>query len=276
MELESVGTEQSVSEGDFKVDIVAKEIDSDHYIVIENQLEKTDHDHLGKLLTYASGHSAKAVIWIAKEIREEHRKALDWLNDVTSDDVGFFGVEMELWKIGDSQPAPKFNVVSKPNDWFKDIQKVNHELTETNIRQKEFWKAYVKYMIDNNTLLKLRKPRPQSWYQINIGKSGFEIQLIVRTQRKRIGCQLFINKTKLGFSELEEDKAAIEKELSTKLEWKLLPEKKGSRISQFITGDFQNEEEWPRLLEWLKERAEAFYKTFSPRVKNLEWDDEAA
>ena len=260
MELELEGTEQPV--GSFKVDILAKETDSDRYIVIENQLEKINHDHLGKLLTYASGYSAKAVIWIAKKICEEHRQTLDWLNDVTSDDVDFFGVEMELWKIGDSQPAPRFNLVSRPNDWFKDVQRVGHKLTETNILQKEFWTDYFDHMQTRNTSLKLMKPRPQSWYPISIGKSGFKIQLIVRTQHKRIGCQLFMRKTECGFSELEKDKEAIEKELNTKLEWKPLLEKKEVRISQFIKGDIQNKDEWKRLHEWLKERAEAFYKTF--------------
>lgn len=149
-------------------------------------------------------------------------------------------------------------------------------MTETQRLREEFWTAYFKYMKDNRTSLNLMKPRAQSWYPISIGKSGFKIQLIIRTQLKRVGCQLFIKRTERGFSELEKDKEAIEKELSAKLEWKRLPDKKGSRISQFITGDIQNKEEWPWLFEWFKERAEAFDKTFSHRVQNLELDDEAA
>ena len=241
-------------------------------------MEKTDHDHLGKLLTYASGYSAKAVVWIAKDICEEHRKTLDWLNEKTTDDVAFFVVKMELWKIGNSQPAPKFNLVSKPNDWFKKIhlQIRNRELSETDMLRKEFWTTFFNYMKTNHTSLKLMQPRLQSWYPISVGKSGFRIQLIIRSNLKRVGCQLFVRRTEFGFSELERDKEAIERELNAELEWKQSPDKKGSKIAQFINGDFQNKKEWSQLFKWLKERAEAFHKTFSDRVKKLDLDDEAA
>ena len=278
MELELEGTERSV--GDFKVDILAKDTDSDKYIVIENQLEKTNHNHLGQLITYASGYSAKAVIWIAKEICEEHRKALDWLNEKSTGDVAFFGVEMELWKIGDSQPAPRFNLISQPNDWARIIQSAgnaNHrKLTETKILQKEFWTAYVEYMKENNTFLNLRTPRPQHWYTFAVGRSGFWISLTINSRLHQIGCKLGIRKTQYGFEQLKEDKEMIEKELNSHLEWKELPHRKESKIAQFSRGDFQNKGEWPQLFEWFKERAEAFYTVFSERVKNLDLDDEAA
>lgn len=172
MELELVGTEQSV--GNFKVDILAKEMNSDQYVVIENQLEKTNHDHLGKLLTYAAGHSARTVIWIAQELKEEHRKTLDWLNEKTAEGLEFFGLEVELWQIGDSKPAPKFNLVSQPNDWAKRIVQSENlsELTETKILQQEFWKGLKEYMKLNKTCLNLIKPRPQHWYVVAVGKQG--------------------------------------------------------------------------------------------------------
>jgi hypothetical protein len=103
--------------GAFKADILAKEAGTGQYVLIENQLERTNHDHLGKVVPYASGLGATAVVWVAKEITEEHRRAVDWLNEVTTDAVGFFALEVELWRIGDSPPAPKFNLVSQPNEW---------------------------------------------------------------------------------------------------------------------------------------------------------------
>ena len=275
-ELELVGTEQSV--GDFKVDILAKEMDSNQYVVIENQLEKTNHDHLGKLLTYAAGHSAKTVIWIAEELKEEHRKALDWLNEKTAEGVEFFGLEVELWQIGDSKPAPKFNLVSQPNDWAKGVVQSENfsELTETKILQQEFWKGLTEYMKLNKTFLNLQKPRPQHWYTLAVGKPGFHISLTVNSRLKRIGCELHIRETQSGFMSLKTDKEAIEKELDSELEWLELPKKKASRIIQYHSADFQDKENWEELFNWFKKRAESFYKTFNKRIKNLDLTEEAA
>ena len=276
MNLELVGSEQSV--GDFKVDILAKEIDLNQYVVIENQLEKTNHNHLGQLLTYAAGHSAKAVVWIAETIREEHRRALDWLNEKTAEGVSFFGLEMELWRIGDSKAAPKFNLVSHPNDWAKRIIQSDSrsELTEIKILQQSFWTGLMEYMKENKTSLNLRKPLPQHWYTLAVGKPGFWISLTVNSRLKQIGCELYIRETQSGFIELKEDKQAIEEELGALLEWKELPDRKGSRIVQYNSADFQEREKWPELFEWFKERSEAFYKTFYKRVQNLNLDEEAA
>ena len=125
--------------GDFKIDILAED-DKENKIVIENQLEKTNHDHLGKILTYASSQDAKYIIWIAKEIRDEHKQAIDWLNEHTDGDINFFAVQIELWKIGESLPAPKFNIISKPNDWTNAVKKSIQEntLTDTKMMQFEF------------------------------------------------------------------------------------------------------------------------------------------
>ena len=115
LKLESTSTETSV--GSFKLDILARDADRDLHVAIENQLGNTDHTHLGQLLTYAAGHDAKVAIWIAGKFREEHREALDMLNRRTDDDSEFYGVVVELWKIGGSRPAPHFKVVSTPNNW---------------------------------------------------------------------------------------------------------------------------------------------------------------
>ena len=279
MDLEFVGTEQSIgNQSNFKVDILAKEVDSNQYVVIENQLEKTDHKHLGQLLTYAAGRSAKAVVWVAETICEEHRKALDWLNEKTVKGVGFFGLEIELWKIGDSKAAPKFNLVSQPNDWVKRItqSESRSELTETKILQQLFWTGLAEYMKTHKTSLNLHKPLPQHWYNLAVGRSGFWIALTVNSRINQIGCQLFIRETQSGFMDLREDKKEIEEELGANLKWQELPHRKCSRIVQYTSGNFQNREEWPELFEWLKERAEAFHKTFYKRIQNLDLDEEEA
>lgn len=113
-DLELAGQEQAV--GPFRADIVCHATTDNSLVLIENQLERTDHNHLGQLMTYAAGLQAVTIIWVAAHFTDEHRAALDWLNDITDDTFNFFGLEVELWKIGDSSPAPKFNVVSQPND----------------------------------------------------------------------------------------------------------------------------------------------------------------
>ena len=109
LELELVDTEVSV--GNFNADIVAKDVLGDRNVIIENQLEKTNHDHLGKIITYASGLDAQVIVWICNKVTEEHRKAVDWLNEITNDKIAFFALEIELWAIDASMPAPKFNGV---------------------------------------------------------------------------------------------------------------------------------------------------------------------
>ncbi|HHB81248.1 MAG TPA: DUF4268 domain-containing protein, partial [Aliiroseovarius sp.] len=115
LELEAV--EQNV--GPFRADILCKDTLSDRWVLVENQLERTDHTHLGQLMTYAAGLDAVTIVWIAARAADEHRAAMDWLNEITDSEVRFFLLEVELWKIGDSPAAPKFNVVAKPSDWSR-------------------------------------------------------------------------------------------------------------------------------------------------------------
>src|SRR5947209_15269178 len=117
IELECEAQEKEV--GPFRADILCKDTATDSWVLIENQLERTDHGHLGQLLTYAAGLEAVTIVWIAERFTEEHRATLDWLNERTEESINFFGLEVELWRIGDSAIAPKFNVVSKPNEWTR-------------------------------------------------------------------------------------------------------------------------------------------------------------
>lgn len=145
IELELEAQEKNV--GPFRADILCKDTATDNWNLIENQLEKTDHVHLGQLLTYASGLKAVTIVWIAKRFTEEHRAALDWLNEITDDRFNFFGLEVELWQIGSSAVTSEFNVVSKPNDWSKTVataasQVKNTALTDSKILQRDFWTAF--------------------------------------------------------------------------------------------------------------------------------------
>ena len=111
--------------GMFRADIIAHDVHTGHLVLIENQLERTDHGHLGQLLTYDAGLKGLSIAWVSTLFTDEHRAALDWLNEITSSSVAFFGLEMELWRIDDSAIAPKFNLVSKPNMFSKQVSRAN-------------------------------------------------------------------------------------------------------------------------------------------------------
>ena len=148
--------ERESSVGDFNVDLYATEVGTGRKITIENQLEFSDHDHLGKIITYASGKGAEIIVWIVKHARDEHKRAIEWLNQHTDENIGFFLLEIELWKINESLPAPKFNIVEKPNDWAK-AMKVAEGLSSLQKLQVEFWQAFNEYAFVKPEFKKLLK-----------------------------------------------------------------------------------------------------------------------
>mgnify|MGYP003117364751 CR=1 FL=1 len=171
LELEVEAQERNV--GPFRADILCKDLDDDSWVLIENQLERTDHNHLGQLLTYGAGLNTVTIIWIAEKFTDEHRAALDWLNDITDESFKFFGLEVELWRIGDSAPAPKFNIISKPNEWSRSVGKASKRieasaLTETKQMQLEFWQQ-LHQQLQGHPFLRARKPRPQHWTTYSFG-----------------------------------------------------------------------------------------------------------
>lgn len=264
-----IQTEASV--GKFNVDILAEEENTGRKIIIENQLESTNHDHLGKIITYASGYDSEIIIWIVKEVRDEHRQAIDWLNEHTDEKINFFIIKMELWQIGDSSIAPKFQVISQPNDWAKTIKKstVQSALTDTKLLQLEFWNKFKEYAQNKKTRLRLRKAPPQHWYDISIGSSDCHISLTINTQDALLGCEIYISNAKDLFYELKKNKNKIEKDLGEKLEWMELPEKKASRIKIWtgMENEFEDTDDWNNHFEWFIFEAENFRKVFSKHVK---------
>jgi len=271
LEIELEDTEVNV--GNFKADLVAKDINSNKTIIIENQLERTNHDHLGKIITYASGLGADIIVWICRLITDEHRKAIDWLNEITNEEIAFFALEIELWKINDSMPAPKFNVVCSPNEWAKSIKESPRltRLTETKLLQQEFWRELKDYMNENNTFLKLRKPRAQHWYSIAVGRSKFNISLTANTQNNRIGCELYMRgeTAKKAFALLKNGQEKIEAEIGEHLDWQELPEGQDCRVILYTDGNIHDKTKWKDYFQWFQEKAEKFHKTFSKRVKRL-------
>ena len=183
--------------GPFRADILCKDIYSENWVLIENQLEKTDHLQLGQLLTYAAGLQAVTIIWVASEFRDDHRAALDWLNEITDDKFQFFGLEVEVWKIGDSPAAPKFNINSKPNEWSRQTGKAarlinNEDLTETKRFQLEYW-VQLSDLLYSQTGLRPQKPVSRNWLIMAVGRSGVHMAGLVNNRENTLAVELVLS-----------------------------------------------------------------------------------
>lgn len=214
-ELELRGTE--VPAGDFRLDILAEDSDGTA-VLIENQFGATDHRHLGQLISYVASQNRRAtVIWVAERFKDDHRAAIDWLNTVTADDYSFFAVEIEALRIGDSQPAPFFNVVAKPNSWTKTIR--SSGTTEGGPGQAErhrartaYWASFAQYLRVHDPSFVIRRENRDHWHNFRIGRSGVDITTTISVQKKRIGVELYLSRDpfKTGIRQLASEKAEIE------------------------------------------------------------------
>ena len=242
-------TESSV--GSFSVDLFASEEGTGRKIIIENQLEDTDHDHLGKIITYASGKGAEVIVWIVKRARDEHRQAVEWLNQHTDENIGFFLVEIELWRINDSLPAPKFTIIEKPNDWAKTM-KVVEGLSEHQKMQLEFWQAFIDYAFNNDEFKKTftqRKAQPQHWYDVSVGSSVYHIAFTINSQKKKLGAEIYIHNDKETYERFKKSAAEIEQEIGSEIVWR--EANKDCRILVLHDGDVKKgSDSWTQYFEW--------------------------
>lgn len=176
--LEAIGTEQSV--GPFSADLLCIEggAGDERRVVVENQFGRSDHDHLGKLLTYVAGLGAFSAVWIAERFTDEHRAAVDWLNEHSDASKAFWALEIELWRIGDSAAAPKFNVVSEPNLVTKAGNASREALSEVSLERLEFWQTFHDHVEDSGVELAFSKARPETWVNHTIGVNGARFALI--------------------------------------------------------------------------------------------------
>ncbi len=260
--------------GPYRADITCVDTTNNHLVLIENQLEKTDHTHLGQLMTYASGLDAVTIIWIAQKFTEEHRSALDWLNRITEDTINFFGIEVELYRINDSLPAPMFNIVSKPNNWAKYVRKSvsSQNLSETRLLQQEYWQSLKTFLEDNKSFVKLHSAQPQHWTNSAIGRANFYLSATVNSRENTLSIWLNIigDDAEANYEKLYQ--IAYEKsltEISPELLWDKMEGKKSSSVILKTDGDFSKRNDWPNQHAWFKEYLEKFHKYFKPLVKKV-------
>ena len=272
--LELIEREKAV--GRYSADIVARipnpDVEEEQIVVIENMLEESDHAHLGKMITYASGVDAKVVVLICQEITDEHKSAINWLNRINSGVVKFFAIKLEAWRIDDSKAAPAFSVICQPDDWAK-TQRSNvgviSNMSPTKTLQYDFWKAFESYIKESKSILKTSGAFPQHWLDCRIGTSKAHVSFTINTGTGKIGCELYMSgyDPKAVFNDLMAKKDEIEKELGQNLLWMELPDRHASRIKLEREFDIENKELYTATFEWLKDYGERFQNIFLRYLK---------
>ncbi|PCF49417.1 DUF4268 domain-containing protein [Staphylococcus delphini] len=242
--------EKEVYVGSYRCDLVATDETTGIKVIIENQLEATNHEHLGKIITYASGLGANVIIWVVKQAREEHRSAIEWLNNNTVKNISFFLIEIHAYKIGDSLPAPKFEVIEEPNDFLKSIKNNSEgELNKSKSERLYFWTEFNQFITDLGKPFNIRKATTNHSYSVAIGTSEAHINVILINKEHKIGIEIHIKENKDLFDQFYINKEEIEKKLGFKMDWQRLNNKKKSRIIVNMYGlDFDNKGNYKELI----------------------------
>ena len=274
IELELEAVEQNV--GPFRADILCKDTLSDKWVLIENQLERTDHTHLGQLITYAAGLDAVTIVWIAARIAEEHRAAVDWLNEITHSDVRFFVLEVELWKIGESPAAPKFNVACQPNDWSRSTSGARRVIEADNLtpaRQEliEYWTAFEAALPGIAPRLRAVKPLAQNWMVHGLGKSGVTLNTTWNRRNGWVRAEVYLTgpHADARFQALRSQRDAIEAELGSALVWYDAAASDRRIWLEQGFADVTARPGWPAQHEWLARSLDKLHRVFHDRVKAL-------
>ena len=261
--------EKEVYVGAYRCDLVGVDETTGDKVIIENQLEASNHDHLGKIITYASGLDAKVVVWIVKEAREEHRSAIEWLNNNTSDKLNFFLIEIHAYQIGDSLCAPKFEIVEKPNGFIKNAkgQSGSGEYNKGQSEKIDFWTRFNEILIERGKPFNVRKPTTDHWYDIAIGTSDAHVSLTLVNREHFVGVELYIPDNKELFDKLYLQKEEIDEKLGLHPDWQRLDGKKAARILYRMPGlDFENHSNYDSLMNEMIDKATLFAKVFKKYV----------
>ncbi len=255
--------------GSYRCDLFAKDETTGIKVIIENQLEMSNHDHLGKIITYASGLDAKVVVWIVKEAREEHRSAIEWLNNNTNSNINFFLIEIHAYKIGNSDNAPMFQVIEQPNDFIKNNKSINSNdtMNKSQSQRLEFWNQFNNVLVERGKPFNVRKATTDHWYNVAIGTSDAHIDITLVNKDSVIGVELYITDNKEFFDKLYQRKDEIENDLGFKLDWRRLNNSKASRIVTFIKGlNFDDHSNYNELINKTIDLAVLMRDTFKKYI----------
>ncbi len=270
MDLELIGQEASV--GNFSLDVLARDLSTGRNVIIENQFGDTDHDHLGKMLTYAAGFDASNIIWISENVRDEHRQTIEWLNQRTDTETQFFAIEIEVFRIDDSRPAYNFKPIVFPNEWSKSRKESRKEKPSA---KGEAYRSYFQSLLDElrtkHSFTKAKIAQPQNWYNFPTGISGISYGTSF-AQGRRVRAELYIDigvadKNKKLFDWLFAQKQAIENDFGEPLEWERLDNRRASRIAIYREGAISDTERLAEIQAWAIQELLKFRETFSLRLK---------
>lgn len=272
LDLEVERTEKPV--GPFNADILCRDTLRDNWVLIENQLELTDHRHLGQIITYAAGLDAMTIVWVAAKFTDEHRAAIDWLNEITSERFTFFGLETELWRIGESQPAPKFNVVSAPNAWSKSVAHAarSGDLSEKAKFFTDYWESFLRGSEEHCELMRGKPPAKDAWLGFKLAQNFF---LTATIRRKltvlRVALEIGGNESVACFGQLQEKQDIIETQAGLPLIWQ---ERQGSQWKYVYIDksgiDASKKDQWSQQHAWLLDNILLFERVFRPQIESLD------
>ena len=267
MELELMDTESSV--GPFRADILCRDMVSEALVLVENQLEKTDHSHLGQLMTYAAGLDTVSIIWISEKFTEEHRAALDWLNKITTVEFRFFGLEVELWKIGNSPAAPKFNIVSKPNDWTKATKQSSRESSERSQFFKSFWARFIQSIANKYPQIDLPGPTGMHWIRFHMHDTRFVLSYAPTTRKMSIYLLYRQNNPEGWYKSLYEQSETLNVEFGKVFKWGIKEDGTGAVDTSF---DFnhENNSEWDQKVIEVGEIVDRIRRVLEKRRINFD------
>lgn len=256
IDLELLSAEHPV--GPFAVDLVGRDLTNDCVLIVENQLSPTDHDHLGKLITYAAGTDAKTVIWLAPVFREEHREALDLLNDLGGDRVRFFGIELAVVSIGESTPAPLLRMRAQPNDWHAQVSSAARAASQSSGKSalyQQFWERCLDLVRQKYPgWTRARKPGRANWLSMGSPFKGFSFSFCFG-QNSKMRVELYIDSSDPDevshlFSSLLAKRDELERAYGGPLQWDELPARRASRIADYRDGDITDLERHDDYMEW--------------------------
>ena len=277
IDLELEGTEISV--GPFSADLVLRNANTGNPVVVENMMTNSDHDHVGKLITYAAGLEATHAILVAESFRPEHRSALQWLNANSTDSVHFFGVELKAWRIGDSLPAPQLDVVVEPDEWKRSIRAETGTLSDKQRAYREFWTEFLPEFRERHPDWSRRNtPAKGNWMEFPAGLTGlhYSVNFCRSGNQWRFRVELYVNANDKDtatarFDSLHQNRDGIEARIGESLEWDPLEQNQGCRIASYYADDVsvEDRDRWADIRDWAIRRMGAFRDAFRPHIVNL-------
>ena len=283
MNLRHEETEAGV--GRYSADLVFVEEETEDRVVVENLFHATDHDHLGKLITYVAGLEAAYGVLLAPKFMDEHRSALNYLNSISKDEYGFFGVVLEAWRIGDSIPAPRLRVDIKPDNWSRSVKdQQSARMSKSKLAYQRFWGEFLSEFHDAYSgWSKAHVPNESNWTKFRSSRPNlleYRAGFYGTPDGPGLRVETYIDNrdaltNKATFDQLLARKDDIESKTGPELKWDRLDGRRGAKVSKYFSGTIgvHDEEHWPEAREWLIRELGNFRQAFDPVLHEIETPD---